>query len=104
VSAFLLVFALDRSDIANYVDALFLVYLILLFARILLSWIPRLPYNPVLRSVVDFIHQVTDPYLNLFRRILPPVGGGGFALDLSPIIAIIVLYIVRAIVVSAIQP
>jgi YggT family protein len=98
------VFAVTRDDIANYVDALFLVYLILLFARILLSWIPRLPYNPVLRSVVDFIHQVTDPYLNLFRRILPPVGGSGFALDLSPIIAIFVLYIVRAIVVSAIQP
>ena len=96
--------AISRSDIANYVDALFLVYLILLFARILLSWIPRLPYNPVLRSVVDFIHQVTDPYLNVFRRILPPVGGGGFALDLSPIIAIIVLYIVRAIVVGAIEP
>jgi YggT family protein len=99
-----LVFAVDRADIADYVDALFLVYLILLFTRILLSWIPRLPYNPVLRSVVDFIHQVTDPYLNIFRRILPPVGGGGFALDLSPIIAIIVLYIVRAIVVGAIEP
>ena len=99
-----LVFAVDRNDVADYVDALFLVYLILLFARILLSWIPRLPYNPVLRSVVDFIHQVTDPYLNVFRRILPPVGGGGFALDLSPIIAIIVLYIVRAIVVGAIEP
>jgi YggT family protein len=99
-----LVFAVDRADIADYVDALFLVYLILLFARILLSWIPRLPYNPVLRSVVDFIHQVTDPYLNIFRRILPPVGGGGFALDLSPIIAIFVLYIVRAIVVGALEP
>ena len=99
-----LVFAVTRDDVANYVNALFLVYLILLFGRILLSWIPRLPYNPVVRSVVDFIHQVTDPYLNLFRRILPPVGGGGFALDLSPIIAIFVLYIVRAVVVSAIQP
>ncbi len=104
MSAVVLVFGLSRSDIASYVNALFLVYLIILFARILLSWIPRLPYNPVLRSVVDFIHQVTDPYLNVFRRILPPVGGGGFALDLSPIIAIIVLYIVRAIVVGAIQP
>jgi YggT family protein len=98
------VFALDRTDIANYVDALFLVYLILLFARILLSWIPRMPYNPALSAVVNFIHQVTDPYLNLFRRILPPVGGGGFALDLSPIIAIFVLYILRAIVVGALEP
>ena len=67
--------ALTRDDIADYVSAVFLVYLILIFARILLSWIPRIPYNPYLRAVVDFIHQVTDPYLNLFRRVLPPVGG-----------------------------
>lgn len=96
--------AIDRADIADYVEALFLVYIILIFARILLSWIPRMPYNPVLSSVVNFIHEVTDPYLNVFRRILPPVGGGGFAFDLSPIVAIIVLYIVRAIVVGAIRP
>ena len=102
MSAFLA--AISRSDVANYVDALFLVYLILIFVRILLSWIPRIPYNPVLSAVFNFVHEVTDPYLNLFRRVLPPVGGGGFALDLSPIIATIVLIIVRAIVVGAIEP
>jgi len=96
--------AISRSDVASYVDALFLVYIILIFVRILLSWIPRIPYNPTLSAVINFIHEVTDPYLNLFRRILPPVGGGGFALDLSPIIAIFLLFIVRAIVVSAINP
>ena len=68
---------INRVDIANYVNALFIVYLILIFVRILLSWIPRLPYNPVLHTVVTFVHDVTDPYLRLFRRILPPVGGGG---------------------------
>jgi YggT family protein len=99
-----LVLAISRSDIASYVDALFLVYMILIFVRILLSWIPRIPYNPTLSSIINFIHEVTDPYLNLFRRILPPVGGGGFALDLSPIIAIFVLFIVRAVVVGAIDP
>jgi YggT family protein len=98
------VLAISRSDIASYVDALFLVYIILLFVRILLSWIPRIPYNPTLSAIINFIHEVTDPYLNLFRRILPPIGGGGFALDLSPMIAIFVLFIIRAIVVSAIQP
>jgi YggT family protein len=98
------VMAISRSDIASYVDALFLVYIILIFVRILLSWIPRIPYNPTLSAIINFIHEVTDPYLNLFRRILPPVGGGGFALDLSPIIAIFVLFIIRAIVVGAIQP
>jgi YggT family protein len=98
------VLAISRSDVASYVDALFLVYIILIFVRILLSWIPRIPYNPTLSAIINFIHEVTDPYLNLFRRILPPVGGGGFALDLSPIIAIFVLFIVRAIVVGAIDP
>jgi YggT family protein len=95
--------ALTRDDIADYVSAVFLVYLILIFARILLSWIPRIPYNPYLRAVVDFIHQVTDPYLNLFRRVLPPVGGRGFALDLSPILAVILLLIVQAVVVGLIR-
>lgn len=96
--------ALGRNDIADYVEALFLVYLILIFVRILLSWIPRIPYNPTLNAIIGFINDVTNPYLNIFRRIIPPVGGGGFALDLSPIIAIIVLYIARAIVVGLIDP
>ena len=97
-----LLLALTRDDVADYVSALFLVYLILIFARILLSWIPRLPFNRYLRVVVDFIHQVTDPYLNLFRRVLPPVGGRGFALDLSPIIAVVVLLIAQTLVVNLI--
>ena len=96
--------AIGRAEIADYVDAVFLVYMILLFARILLSWIPRIPYNPVLSAVINFITEVTDPYLRIFRRVIPPVGGGGFALDLSPIIAIIVLIIARTIIVGAIEP
>jgi YggT family protein len=96
--------AIGREEIADYVNALFLVYTILIFARILLSWIPRIPYNPILSSVIGFIQEVTDPYLRLFRRIIPPLGGGGFALDLSPIIAIIVLIIAQSIIVGAIRP
>ena len=96
--------AIGRQEIADYVNALFLVYTILIFARILLSWIPRIPYNPILSAVIGFIQEVTDPYLRLFRRIIPPLGGGGFALDLSPIIAIIVLIIAQSIIVGAIRP
>lgn len=96
--------AIDRADVADYVDTLFLVYFVLIFIRILLTWIPRIPYNPVLQWVVGFVREVTDPYLRLFRRFLPPVGGGGFALDLSPIIGIVVLFLLRALVVGAIQP
>ena len=95
--------AIGRDEIADYVSALFIVYLILIFARILLSWIPRMPYNPWLRAVVDFVHETTNPYLNLFRRVIPPVGGGSFALDLSPILAIFVLLIAQAIVVGLIE-
>jgi len=97
-----LLLALSRDDVAHYVNSLFLVYIILIFIRVLLSWIPRMPYNPVLRAVVDFVHQVTDPYLNLFRRFLPPLGGGGMAIDISPIIAIFVLLIAQRIVVGLI--
>jgi YggT family protein len=94
--------AISRDDVADYVAALFLVYIILILIRVLLSWIPRMPYNPTLRSVLDFITETTDPYLNLFRRIIPPIGGGGFGLDLSPMIGIIVLVILRGLVVALI--
>jgi YggT family protein len=91
-----------RDTIADYVGAVFLVYIILIIVRVLLTWIPRMPYNRTLRAVVGFIEEVTDPYLNVFRRFLPPVGGGAFAMDLSPILAIILLFIARAVVVGLI--
>ena len=94
--------AITRDDVANYVSAIFLVYFILIFIRILLSWVPRMPYYPWLRATVDFIHQVVDPYLNIFRRVIPPLGGGGFAIDISPILATLVLIIVGRVVVALI--
>jgi YggT family protein len=95
--------AIGREEIADYVEALFLVYLVLIFIRVLLSWVPRMPYNPYLRGAVRFVEETTDPYLNLFRRVLPPLGGRGFGLDISPILAIILLLIVQAVVVGAIR-
>jgi YggT family protein len=95
--------AINRGDVADYVSALFLVYTILIFARIVISFVPRMPYRPWLRSVLDFITGTTDPYLNFFRRFLPPIGGGGFALDLSPMIGLIVLFIARALVFGLIE-
>jgi YggT family protein len=96
------VLAVTRNDVADYVAALFLVYIVLVLLNVLSSWIPRMPYSPVLRAVLDFIHETTDPYLNLFRRFLPPIGGGGFALDLSPVLGIIVLFLLREVTVSLI--
>jgi YggT family protein len=94
--------ASTRDDIANYVDALFLVYLILIFARILMSWIPRIPRSATLRPVLDFISETTDPYLNLFRRFIPTLGSGGLGLDISPIVAVFVLIIAERLIVGAI--
>jgi YggT family protein len=97
-----LVLAVTRDDVARYLDTLILLYVLLIFVRILISWIPRIPYNPALRAVLGFVEDVTDPYLNLFRRFVPPVRIGPGALDLSPMIATIVLIIVGNIVVGLI--
>lgn len=92
--------AIGREEFADYVEALFLVYTALIFIRVLLSWVPRMPFNPYLRAVVRFVEETTDPYLNLFRRIIPPIGG---RLDISPILAIFLLLILQGIIVGAIR-
>jgi YggT family protein len=66
-----------------FVDKLFLVYTCMLFGRILGSWIPELQRT----RFMMFIAFYTDPYLNLFRRIIPPLG----MFDLSPIVAFLCL-------------
>lgn len=95
--------AITRNDVADYVNTLLYVYLVLIFIRILMSWIPRMPYNRYLAAVLQFVTDVTDPYLNIFRRFIPPLRMGPGALDLSPIVATFVLLIVGGFVVSAIQ-
>lgn len=95
--------AITRTDVADYINTLVLVYLVLIFIRILTSWIPRMPYNRYLAGFLKFVSDVTDPYLNLFRRILPPVRMGGAGLDLSPIVATFVLIIVGQILVGLVQ-
>jgi YggT family protein len=95
--------AISRYDVADYVDTLITIYVVLIFIRILISWIPRIPYNPVLRAIVTFVSDVTDPYLNLFRRFIPPVRLGPAALDLSPIVAVFVLLILGGLVTALIR-
>lgn len=95
--------ALTRGDLAEYVNAMFIVYVILIFIRIVASFVPRMPYNPYLRAVLDFAHEVTDPYLNFWRRLIPSFGGGGgFGLDLSPMVGLLVLFVAQALVVNLI--
>jgi len=97
-----LIAAITRDDVAGYVITLTYVYFVLIFIRIIMSWIPRIPYNPALRAVLGFVEDVTDPYLNLFRRFIPPLKMGPGALDLSPIVATFVLLIVGRLVASLI--
>jgi YggT family protein len=94
--------ALTKEGVGNYVSALFVVYTILILLNILISFVPRMPYHPWLRVVLDFITETTDPYLNIFRSIMRPLGGpGGMAIDLSPMLAILVLGIVGGIITGA---
>lgn len=95
--------AITRGDVADYVDTLVIVYLVLIFIRIIMSWIPRMPYNRYLNAVLTFVRDVTDPYLNIFRRVIPPLRMGGGGLDLSPIIATFVLLVVGGIVAGLIR-
>jgi YggT family protein len=92
--------ALSRVDVADYLQTLIYVYVALIFIRVILSYFRSIPYNRFLSAFVGFVNDVTDPYLNLFRRIIPPIRLGPAALDLTPIIATFVLLIVGGIVVN----
>ena len=85
------------STVQDFVYYLYLVYLICIIAYIIASWIP-LPYNTVLNRVQRFLYDVVDPYLRLFRRFIPQLNLGGLGLDLSPIVAIIMLTVVYRLV------
>jgi YggT family protein len=95
--------AVTRVDIANYVNALFEVYILLIFVYILLNLMfslgLRLPYARWSDVILKFLRDVCEPYLGIFRRFVPSVG----MFDFSPMIAIILLYIADRLVVNAIS-
>ena len=95
--------AIGRMDVADYVETLMYVYVVLIFIRIIVSWFRSIPYHPVLSAFLKFVDDVTSPYLNLFRRFIPLARLGPAALDLSPIVATFVLLIVGGIVVDLIR-
>lgn len=99
----LLLLASVRTKIADYVGTFITIYIILIFIRILMSWFPRIPYNRWLMAFLTFVTDVTDPFLNLFRRFIPMARIGPAALDLSPMIAVIVLLLLARVVVPAIH-
>jgi YggT family protein len=99
----MLIEAVTRGNVANYVQALFEVYIVLIFLYILLNLLfsfgVRLPYARWSDVVLNFLRDCAEPYLRVFRKVIPPVG----AFDFSPMIAIILLYIVQSLIVNAIR-
>jgi len=93
-----------REEIADFVSALVTVYWVIIIAWIVASFVfalgARVPYSRPVNAVLDFLRDVSEPYLRLFRRLPLRIG----PLDLSPIVAILVLRVVGSIVVNLIDP
>jgi len=85
------------QTLARFIDALEYIYVLMIIAYIVLGMLP-LPYSRPLAAVRDFLDQTVSPYLNLFRRFIPPLG----PIDISPMIAIFVLVAATNVVVSLI--
>ncbi|HEY6835723.1 MAG TPA: YggT family protein [Gaiellaceae bacterium] len=84
----------DTASAANhFIDVFIYVYVLLIFVYVLTSWV-RLPYSTWVRRMSDFLRDVCEPYLRIFRRILPPLG----PLDLSPVVAIFALFALKVLV------
>jgi len=95
-----LVLATFRDSLADYVLALIRVYTLLIIAYILSSLFfgfgGRVPYSRWSSALLGFLRDVCEPYLSIFRRFIPPIG----PIDLSPIVAIVVLNILGGIIVG----
>jgi uncharacterized protein YggT (Ycf19 family) len=93
---------LNRGDVANYVGALFFVYSVLIIANVVISWVSMMrpiPYNMTLRAVLGFVDETTSPFLNFLRRFVPQLG----PLDLSPMVALLLVWVGGGIVVGLIE-
>jgi YggT family protein len=84
------------TAVEHFLDVFVGVYVLAIFLYVLTSWI-QLPYS--LRPVGRFLYDVCEPYLRLWRRILPTAG----PIDLSPMVAVIALLLVERVVVSVLD-
>lgn len=85
--------------IAGVLNTLLRVYSFLIIAAALISWVNPDPWNPIVR----FLRQSTDPFLNVFRRILPGFLVGSAGIDLSPLIALVVVEFIRRFAVGSLN-
>ncbi len=86
------------SKAESFISAFIYVYIFLILLYIITTWI-RVPYSPWLNRVQRFLYDVCDPYLRIFRRVLPPLG----PLDLSPMVAVIALVAVDRILIAVLD-
>jgi YggT family protein len=96
-SASLVLIADTATTAASFVAVFIYVYSALIFAYIITSWI-RIPY--ALSGLQRFLYDVCEPYIRIFRRLLPSVG----PLDFSPLVAIVVLYLLRLLINRVVIP
>ena len=82
----------------SFVTVFVTVYTLVIFAYILTSWL-RLPYSPWLNRIQRFLYDVTEPYLRIFRRLLPSMG----AFDFSPILAVVVLWVIEQVLIRILE-
>lgn len=82
--------------IIKVINNVFYFFYLLIILRIFLTWIPSIDWH---QQPLKSIREVTDMYLDIFRRFIPPVGG----LDFSPIIALIVLQVIQILVVNVVS-
>lgn len=83
------------QGIAEVLNLALTIYLYIIVARAIISWVSPSPYNPI----VQFLYRVTEPVLMYARRIIPPIGG---TLDLSPLVVIAVIYFLKTFLVQSI--
>jgi YggT family protein len=92
-----------RGSVADFLSALIQVYSLIIVAYIVTTFIfamgVRVPYARWSDVILTFLRDVSEPYLRLFRRFIPPLG----AFDFSPIVALLVLYFVGGLIVSVIR-
>jgi YggT family protein len=92
--------AIAQSAVMSVVCVVLTVYTLILFIRVLVSWALlfgfRPPYSGPLRTVLDLLDDVTEPVLRPLRALIPPIRAGGVGLDLSIIIAFVILAVLRS--------
>ncbi|PMP69082.1 MAG: hypothetical protein C0190_00660 [Thermodesulfobacterium geofontis] len=75
------------SSIIRLIDLFLTIYVWIIIARAIISWVNPYPYHPLVR----FLYKVTEPVLAPIRRIIPPIGG----IDISPVIVIFIIFVIQ---------